>query len=209
MPHSRHCFRGRPNERLSHCPFGTNVGRGQGVSQDTARSNRRTSLKAGSRKDRKGSTVKENLKHMAEAIVDALLKSDQMESTARYLRSGRRFANLETEEIKRRWTEATRNFLISYGAVNPREMDDLGSETGLRKAALPWKNVSNETAAVARRIEHDDDPEGCAGIRDQVRNFLDDLEATKLTAFGRWLSFPVLLAHSIHRRAGNGRIIFQ
>ena len=76
-----------------------------------------------------------------------------MESTARYLRSGRRFANLETEEIKQRWTEATRAFLISYGGVNPREMDDLGSELALRNVALPCENVSDETTAVARQIE--------------------------------------------------------
>jgi hypothetical protein len=108
--------------------------------------------------------MEENPQHKAEAIVDALIKSDQMESTARYLRSGRRFANLETKEIKRRWTEATRNFLMSY-AVNPREMDDLGSELGLRKVALPCEDVRDETAAVARRIQHDDDPEGRARIR--------------------------------------------
>jgi hypothetical protein len=111
-----------------------------------------------------------------EAIVDALIKSDQMESTARYLRSGRRFANLETEEIKQRWTEAVRTFLTSYGSVSSREMDDLGSELGLRTVALPCENVSDEAAAVARRIEHDDDPETRARIRDRIRCFLDDLE---------------------------------
>jgi copper homeostasis protein CutC len=122
--------------------------------------------------------MKEHPQHKAEAI-DALIKSDQMESTARYLTSGRRFANLETEEIKQRWTEATRTFLISYGGVNPREMDDLGSELGVRKVALPYKNVRDETAAVARRIEHDDDPEGRARIRDRIRKFFDDLESPR------------------------------
>jgi hypothetical protein len=120
--------------------------------------------------------MKENPQDKTEAIVDALIKSDQMESTARYLRSGRRFANLETEEIKQRWTEAVRTFLTSYGSVSPREMDDLGSELGLRTVALPCENVSDEAAAVARRIEHDDDPEARARIRDRIRCFLDDLE---------------------------------
>ena len=72
--------------------------------------------------------MKEHPQHKAEAI-DALIKSDQMESTARYLTSGRRFAGLETEEIKKRWTQAARTFLISYGGVNPREMDDLVTMT--------------------------------------------------------------------------------
>ena len=151
------------------------MGGGQGV----AKMDRWTSLKAGSRKYRKGSTMKESPQHKADTIVDALIKSDQMDSTARYLTSGRRFANLETEEIKQRWTEAARNFLISYGAINPREMDDLGSELGLRKVALPCENVRDETAAVARRIQHDDDPEGHARIRDRIRSFLDDLESPR------------------------------
>jgi hypothetical protein len=57
--------------------------------------------------------MKKNPQNKTEAAVDALIKSEQMESTARYLRSGRRFANLETEEIKQRWTEAVRTFLTS------------------------------------------------------------------------------------------------
>jgi hypothetical protein len=120
--------------------------------------------------------MKKNPQDITEAIVDALIKSDQLESTARYLRSGRRFANLETEEIKQRWTEAARTFLTSYGSVSPREMDDLGSELGLRTVALPCENVSDEVAAVARRIEHNDDPETRARIRDRIRSFRDDLE---------------------------------
>jgi hypothetical protein len=123
--------------------------------------------------------LKENPKDKIEAIVDALLESDQMENTTRYLTSGRRFASLETEEIKKRWTQAARTFLISYGSVNPREMDDLGSELGLRKVALPCEDVSVKTAAVARRIGHDDGPEGHARIRDRIRRFRDDLESQR------------------------------
>jgi hypothetical protein len=120
--------------------------------------------------------MKEHPKRKAEAIVDALLESDQMESTARYLRSGRRFASLETEEIKKCWIQAARTFLISYGGVNPREMDDLGSELGLRKVALPCEDIRDETAAVVRRIGPDNDPEGHARISDRIHKFRDDLE---------------------------------
>jgi hypothetical protein len=56
----------------------------------------------------KNSTMRKNPKDKIEAIVDALLESDQMESTARYLTNGRRFAHLETEEIKKRWRDPTR-----------------------------------------------------------------------------------------------------
>jgi hypothetical protein len=45
--------------------------------------------------------MKGNPEHKIEAIVDALIESDQVESTVRYLTSGRRFAGLETEEIKK------------------------------------------------------------------------------------------------------------
>jgi hypothetical protein len=112
----------------------------------------------------------------AEAIVDALLDADQMESTARYLSSGRRFARLETEKIKRRWTEAVRIFLAGYGSVNPREMDDLGSELRLRKVLLPEESVRDQVAAVARRIQHDEDPEVRSRIRERIRSFRDSLE---------------------------------
>jgi hypothetical protein len=123
--------------------------------------------------------MKKHLKHRMEAIVDAVLESDQMESTTRYLTSGRRFASLETEEIKKRWTQAARIFLISYGGISPREMDDLGSELGLRNVALPCEEVSAEVAAVARRIGRDDDPEGHARIRDRIGKFLNDLESPR------------------------------
>jgi hypothetical protein len=126
-----------------------------------------------------GNSMKEHPKHKAEAIVDALLESDRMESTARYLTGGRRFASLETEQIKKRWTQAARAFLISYGGINPREIDDLGSELGLRKVALPCEEVSDETAAVARRIGRDDDPKGHARIKDRIGKFLDDLESPR------------------------------
>src|SRR6202046_59010 len=121
--------------------------------------------------------MREHPKHKTEAaIVDALVETDQMESTARNLTSGRCFASLETEEITS-WTQAARNFLISYDGVNARKMEDLSSELGLRKVALPCEDVSAETAAVARRIRHDDNPEGHARIRDRIRKFLDDLES--------------------------------
>jgi hypothetical protein len=120
--------------------------------------------------------MKEYCETKAEALVDALLDADQMESTARYLLSGRRFASLETEEIKGRWTAAARIFFASYGSVNPREMDDLGSELRLRKVPLPGENVRNEVAAVARRMQHDDDPEVRSRIRERIRSFRNSLE---------------------------------
>ena len=56
-------------------------------------------------------------KHGTETITDLVIECDRTESTAKYLASGRRFANLETKEIKRGWIEATRT-LVSYGRVN-------------------------------------------------------------------------------------------
>ena len=122
------------------------------------------------------SAMKKYVKPKAEAIVDALLDADQMESTARYLSSGRRFASLEAEETKRRWTEAVRIFLASYCCKNPREMDDLGSELRLRKVPLPEENVRDQVVAVARRIQQDDGPEVRSRIRDRIRSFRDSLE---------------------------------
>ena len=115
-------------------------------------------------------------KHRIEAIVDVVIEYERTESAERYLASGRRFANLETEETKRRWTAVTRAFLVSYGSVNPREMDDLASELGLRSVPLPVENVADETAAVARRMKYDNDPEVRARVRARIRSLLEDLK---------------------------------
>jgi hypothetical protein len=120
--------------------------------------------------------MEENPRDKAEAIADAVIESERMECTARYLDSGRRFANIETKEIKRRCTKATRIFLKSYGGANPREMDDLTSELALRNVPLSFKDLSRETAAVARWIKYDDDPEVHARVESRIRSFLDDLE---------------------------------
>jgi hypothetical protein len=115
-------------------------------------------------------------KYKFEALADVVLEYDRMESTARYLASGRRFAELETEEAKRRWTEATRAFLISYGSANPREMDDLASELDLRNVPLPVKNVTDERAAVARWMTRNNDLEVRARVRARIQSLLEDLE---------------------------------
>jgi hypothetical protein len=111
-----------------------------------------------------------------EAIADALIESDRMDCVARYLAAGRRFANSETEEIKLRWTDAVRIFLAGFGSVSPREMDDLGSELRLRRVPLHEENVRDQVAAVARRIQHDDDPQVRSRIRNRIRSFRDSLE---------------------------------
>jgi hypothetical protein len=115
-------------------------------------------------------------KHKIEAIADVVLEYARTESTERYLASGRRFANLETDEAKRSWTEATRTFLVSDRRINPREMDDLASELGLRNVPLPVKDVADEGAAVARRMKHDDDPEVHARVRERIRSLLEDFK---------------------------------
>jgi hypothetical protein len=57
------------------------------------------------------------------AIIDALLASERMECTNRYLSRGRRFGCMETDEIKQLWIAATRKYQLSYGEADPREMD--------------------------------------------------------------------------------------
>jgi hypothetical protein len=110
------------------------------------------------------------------AIIDALLASERMECTRSYLSRGRRFVGMKTDEIKQRWIAATRKFQVSYGEVDPREMDDLTSELDLRKVEPPWEAVRDETERVAQRIKRDDDPETQARVRARIRKFLDDLE---------------------------------
>jgi hypothetical protein len=107
------------------------------------------------------------------AIIDALLASERMECTNRYLSMGGRFVGMETDEIKQRWIAATREFQVSCGEVDPREMDDLTSELDLRKVEPPWEAVRDETERVAQRIRRDDDPETHARVRARIRKFLE------------------------------------
>jgi hypothetical protein len=113
------------------------------------------------------------------AIIDALLASERVECLRSYLSRGRRFVGMETDQIKQRWIAATRKFQVSYGEVEPREMDDLTSELDLRKVGPPWEAVRDETERLAQRIKHDDDPETHARVRARIRKFLDDLESTR------------------------------
>jgi hypothetical protein len=110
------------------------------------------------------------------AIIDALFASERMECTKRYLSRGRRFGSMETDEIKQRWIAATRKYQVSYGEVDPREMDDLTSELDLRKVDPPREAVRDATERVAQRIRRDHDPETHARVRARIRKFLDDLE---------------------------------
>jgi hypothetical protein len=113
------------------------------------------------------------------AIINALLASERMECTRNYLSRGRRFGGMETDEIKQRWIAATRKYQVSYGEVDPREMDDLTSELDLRKVEPPREAVRDETKRVAERIKRDDDPETHARVRARIRKFLDDLESPR------------------------------
>jgi hypothetical protein len=113
------------------------------------------------------------------AIIDALLASERMECTRSYLSRGRRFVGMETDEIRQRWIAATRKFQVSYGEVDPREMDDLTSELDLRKVEPPWEAVRDEAERVAQRIKRDDDPKTHARVRARIRKFLHDLESSR------------------------------
>jgi hypothetical protein len=114
-----------------------------------------------------------------DAFIDALLASERMECTESYLFRGRRFVGMETDEIKQSWIAATRKFQVSYGEVDPREMDDLLSELELRKVDPPWGAVRDETNRVMQRIKREDDPETRARVRARIRKFRDDLESPR------------------------------
>jgi hypothetical protein len=75
---------------------------------------------------------------------------------------------METDEIKEHWIAATRKFQVSYGELDPREMDDLTSELDLRKVEPPWEAVRDETERVVQRIKRDDDPETHARVRARI-----------------------------------------
>jgi hypothetical protein len=66
------------------------------------------------------------------------LGSKRVESTASYIRQGRRFAGLSDQVLLENWKAAFCAMANNYSAEAQREEDDLSSEIGLRGLELPY-----------------------------------------------------------------------
>jgi hypothetical protein len=109
------------------------------------------------------------------AIVEGMVPARAMDENRDYLARGRSFSKTDTDELKRRCVDATRIWLRSFGATDPREMDDLTAELRLRHIDLPYESLESEFDAM--RIEIQRNPkQGRAENLRHIKAFLDDLE---------------------------------
>src|SRR5438128_2316714 len=110
----------------------------------------------------------------------AFLESKQFEQLERYLRDGRKLANLSDEELGEGWISELRHWLANFGAaVDHRAQEDIESELKLRGREPPLHLVQNEFEALkaASREQTDrllSDPRRLARAE---RNMSADMEA--------------------------------
>jgi hypothetical protein len=107
-------------------------------------------------------------------LADAIIASDAMEQTARYLQGGRYLGSLTIDQLKEAWTAAFKTWFVSRGDEDAMKMDDAGAELGLRNEQPPFETVEAEANAMVDEIEREgpNNP----GIGEKVRHFLEDLE---------------------------------
>jgi hypothetical protein len=105
-------------------------------------------------------------------LADAIIASDAMEQTARYLQGGRYLGSLTTDQLKDAWTAAFKTWFASRSAEDARRMDDASAELGLRNEQPPFETVQAEANAMVEEIERvgPSNP----GIGDKVRHFLEE-----------------------------------
>jgi hypothetical protein len=107
-------------------------------------------------------------------LADAIIASDAMEQTARYLQGGRYLGSLTIDQLKDVWTAAFKTWFISRSGEDARKMDDANVELELRNEQPPFETVQAEANAMVEEIERDgpNNP----GIGEKVRHFREDLE---------------------------------
>jgi hypothetical protein len=107
-----------------------------------------------------------------ELLADAIIASDAMEQTARYLQGGRYLGSLTIDQLKDTWTGAFKAWFISRGDEDARKMDDASAELALRNEQPPFETVQAEASAMVEEIERDgpNNP----GVGEKVRLFREE-----------------------------------
>jgi hypothetical protein len=81
-----------------------------------------------------------------EAVVNAFLQHKSMKQMQSYLARGRRFAEIEVEQLNTDWIIAVRSWLAHEHRTKERMMDDLAAELRLRGLEPPYGAVEQELA---------------------------------------------------------------
>jgi hypothetical protein len=107
-------------------------------------------------------------------IADAIIASDAMEQTARYLQGGRYLGSLTIDQLREAWTAAFKTWFISRGDEDARKMDDASAELALRNEQPPFETVQAEASAMVEEINRHGP--NSPNISEKVRHFREDLE---------------------------------
>jgi len=83
----------------------------------------------------------------AQADIHAFLQRRRLKLKREYLSRGRRFANLNDEQLTENWIAAVRTWLARKGPVTELAMDDLTAELRLRGFEPPYDAMNRELAA--------------------------------------------------------------
>lgn len=85
-----------------------------------------------------------------EELVESYLQHQSMENVAHYVRTGRRFADLSTDDLSTRWAASFKR----YADTGERgDLDDYEAELSLRGEQLPMQLVQDEWRSLLAKID--------------------------------------------------------
>ena len=85
-----------------------------------------------------------------EELVESYLQHQSLEMVAHYVRTGRRFADLSTDDLRTRWAASFKR----YADTGERgDSDDYEAELSLRREKLPMQLVQDEWRSLLAKID--------------------------------------------------------
>jgi hypothetical protein len=115
-------------------------------------------------------------------IVLAYLENIQLEATLDYVQRGRSLAQVDIDELKRRWVVEFKGWVANLETGNkldPRPREDIESEMKVRGTEPPWDLVSDDFEAMrkASRAYQARLAQNPAKLAQQERRISEDVEA--------------------------------
>jgi hypothetical protein len=81
-------------------------------------------------------------------LAEEFLQHELMNETRAYIECGRRLQTLSNDEIVNAWVAIFERWFGERTTKNSRDMDDAAAEIRLRRLAMPYERVKNETRAL-------------------------------------------------------------
>jgi hypothetical protein len=87
-----------------------------------------------------------------ESLANAVVQNALMNETSDYVARGRRFAELDTDDLNARWVTAFRALFVNHDLHHRHDFDDADAEFRLRQLEPPHDLVRSELAAMAEEL---------------------------------------------------------